>query len=188
VNFSRDARAAEAAAGGETMAAPDRRAVNAGELRAGDGGAEIVNGWFMDAEGHQVEALEAGQRCAFCMHVRFHEDAQEPVFAFALRNAGDERVIVASSEQQVAESFSADEEIIVYFGFENVVAPGRYGVSAQVAHPGSGEAWMDNRERFRSVVISATHPTGGVVDLPFHIYVQRQRDVAPDAAPAERAT
>jgi ABC-type polysaccharide/polyol phosphate transport system ATPase subunit len=188
MNFSRDARVAEAAAGGETAAAPDGRAVNAGELRAGDGGAEIVSGWFMDAEGHQVEALEAGQRCAFCMHVRFHEDAQDPVFAFALRNAADERVVVASSEQQVAESFSADEEIIVYFGFENVVGPGRYGVSAQVAHPGSGEAWMDNRERFRSVLISATHPTGGVVDLPFHIYVQRQHDVAPDAAPAERAT
>ena len=108
------------------------------------------------------------------MHVRFHEDAQDPVFAFALRNAADERVIVANSEQQVSESFSAGEEIIVYFGFENVVAPGRYGVSAHVAHPGSGEAWMDNRERFRSVLISATHPTGGVVDLPFHIYVQRR--------------
>ena len=101
MNFSRDARAAEAAAGGEAEPPPDRRAVNTGELRAGDGGAEIVNGWFMDAEGHQVEALEAGQRCAFCMHVRFHEDAQDPVFAFALRNADDERVIVANSEQQV---------------------------------------------------------------------------------------
>jgi ABC-2 type transport system ATP-binding protein len=188
LNFSRDARAAEAAAGGEAEPAPDRRAVNTGELRVGDGGAEIVNGWFMDAAGGQVEAIEAGQQCAFCMHVRFHEHAQEPVFGFVLRNAEDERVIVASSEQQVSEAFAAGEEIIVYFGFENVVAPGRYGVSAQVAHSGSGEAWMDNRERFRSVLISATHATGGLVDLPMHIYVQRERDMAPDAPQPEPAT
>jgi hypothetical protein len=189
MNFSRDARAAEAAAGGEASAAPDRRAVNVGELRAGDGRAEIISGWFMDAEGHHAEALNAGQRCTFCMHVRFHEDTQDPVFGFALRNAADERVIVASSEQQMpGESFSASEEIIVYFGFDNVVAPGRYGVSAHVAHPGSGEAWMDTRERFRSVLISATHPSGGVVDLAFQIYLQRERDMTPDAAQAEPAT
>jgi ABC-type polysaccharide/polyol phosphate transport system ATPase subunit len=189
MNFSRDARAAEAAAGGETAAQSDRRAGNVGELRAGDGGAEIISGWFMNAEGHQAEALEAGHLCTFCMHVRFHEEVQDPVFGFALRNADDERVIVASSEQQLpGESFSAGEEIVVYFGFDNVVGPGRYSVSAQVAHPGSGEAWMDNRERFRSVLISATHPTGGIVDLPFHIYVQRELDTAPDAAHAERTT
>jgi hypothetical protein len=158
-------------------------------LRAGDGSAEIVNGWFMDAEGRQVEALEAGRQCAFCMHVRFHEVAHDPVFGFALRNANDDRVVVATSEQQLpAESYGAGDEIIVYFGFDNVIAPGRYGVSAHVAHPGSGEAWMDNRERFRSVLISATHPSGGVVDLPFHIYVQRERTMTPGAARAERAT
>jgi Wzt C-terminal domain len=123
------------------------------------------------------------------MHVRFHEDVHEPTFGFGLRNAEDEPVIVATSEQQRSgESFSAGEEIIVYFGFDNVMGPGRYGVSAHVARPGSGQAWMDNRERFRSILISATHPSGGLVDLPFHIYVQRERAVAPDAAQAERAT
>jgi ABC-type polysaccharide/polyol phosphate transport system ATPase subunit len=185
MNFSRDARDAETAASG---ASSDRRAVNAGELRAGDGAAEIVNGWFMDSEGRQVEALEAGGRCTFCAHVRFSEAAHNPVFGFALRNAADERVVVASSEQQLpADSYGPGDEITVYFTFDNVIAPGRYGVSAQVAHPGSGEAWMDNRERFRSVLISATRPSGGVVDLPFHVYVQRERTTAPDAAQVERA-
>jgi hypothetical protein len=122
------------------------------------------------------------------MHVRFHEDAQDPVFGFALRSANDERVIVASSEELPGESFRAGEEIIVYFSYDNVVGPGRYGVSAQVAHPGSGEAWMDNRERFRSVLISATHPSGGLVDLPMHVYLQREHEMTPDAPQAEPAT
>ncbi len=70
------------------------------------------------------------------MHVRFHEDVEDPLFGFTLRNAADERVIGASTHRELAgESFEAGEEIIVYFGFENVLAPDRYGVSAAVAKP-----------------------------------------------------
>jgi ABC-type polysaccharide/polyol phosphate transport system ATPase subunit len=181
LNFSRDARDAEEAAAnaedGEprAVAAPALRGRNAEELRAGDGSAEIVSGWFMNAEGEQVESLDAGLRCTFCMHVRFHEDAEAPLFGFTLRNGADERVVSASTHRELAgESFKAGEEIIVYFGFENVLAPDRYGVSAVVAKSGSGDAWMDNRERFRSIVISAGDPSGAMVDLPFHMELQRQ--------------
>jgi ABC-type polysaccharide/polyol phosphate transport system ATPase subunit len=179
LNFSQDARRAEAAvadgAGAPaTSPAPVLRGRNADEMRAGDGSAEIVSGWFMDAEGEQVESLDTGERCTFCMHVRFHEDVEDPTFGFALRNGSDERIVNASSRRYVVgQSFAAGEEIIVYFGFDNVLAPDRYGVSAVVAHPGSGDAWMDNRERFRSIVISATDPSGGVVDVPFQVYLQR---------------
>ncbi len=181
LNFSRDARDAEEAAAnagdGEarTVTAPALRGRNAEELRAGDGSAEIVSGWFMNADGEQVESLDAGLRCTFCMHVRFHEDAEAPLFGFTLRNGADERVVSASTHKELAdESFKAGEEIIVYFGFENVLAPDRYGVSAVVAKSGSGDAWMDNRERFRSIVISSSDPSGAMVDLPFHMELQRQ--------------
>jgi ABC-type polysaccharide/polyol phosphate transport system ATPase subunit len=190
LNFSKDARAVEAgeqpgeAAAMTTGSKGVLRAHDPNELRAGDGSAEIVSGWFMDAAGRQVDALDAGERATFCMHVRFHQDVDDPVFGFALRNTADERVVVASSHQQLTgEKLSAGEEIIVYFGFDNLVAPDRYGVSASVARRGSGMAWLDNRERFMSVVVSATDPGGGVVDLPFHIYLQR--DMAPGAVPAE---
>jgi ABC-2 type transport system ATP-binding protein len=190
LNFSHDARAAEAAAaaGGAPRVAPTGatvlRAHSANELRAGDGAAEVVAGWFMDAEGRQVDALDAGSRATFCMHVKFHEDVVDPVFGFSLRNIDDKRVVVANSHQQLhGETFSAGEDVIVYFGFDNLVAPDRYGVSASVAHRGSGMAWMDNRERFMSVAVSATDPSGGVVDLPFHIYLQR--DVRPGTVTAE---
>jgi ABC-type polysaccharide/polyol phosphate transport system ATPase subunit len=190
MNFARDTQTDEAAEEAAKAApAPGHRGTNAGELRAGDGDAEIVSGWFMDAEGRQVEALDAGQRCTFCMHVHFHADAHEPVFGFSLRDTDDRRVVAATSEQQLSgESFRAGEEIIVYFGFDNVVAPDRYHVSASVARAGSGEAWMDTRERFRSVVISATSPSGGLVDLPFEVFLQRQNDLAGDGATAEQAS
>ncbi len=188
MNFSRDAQARREAEG--EVAEPERplvsagsRPTNAGELRAGSGEAEIISGWFMNADGEQVESLDAGTRCTFCMHVKFHADINDPVFGFSLRNNADERVVVAASEQRIrGERFGAGEEIIVYFAFDNVLAPDRYGVGAQIARSGPGEAWLDNRERFRSIVISATRPLGGVVDLPFEIFVQR--NLAPVEAEA----
>jgi ABC-type multidrug transport system ATPase subunit len=188
LNFSQDARDIEA---GTKVLTPEPgaaslRANNANELRAGDGAAEVISGWFMDAEGRQVDALDAGERSTFCMHVRFHEDVADPVFAFTLRNIEEERIVVGTSEQQVHdERFSAGDEIIVYFGFDNVMGPDRYGVSASVARRGSGEAWMDNRERFMTVAISASSPTGGVVDLPFHVYLQRDMQAGAVAADLE---
>jgi ABC-type polysaccharide/polyol phosphate transport system ATPase subunit len=189
MNFSRDARAAEAEAGGPAdtpIVSAGSRPTNKGELRAGDGEAEIVNGWFMNAEGEQVESLDAGTRCTFCLHVKFHGDVADPVFAFSLRNNADERVVVADSEQQVrGERFAAGDEIIVYFAFDNVLAPDRYGVSAIVAHSGSGDDWLDNRQKFRSVIISATRPRGGIVDLPFEVFVQRDVAAEPTASEVE---
>ncbi|HET6509485.1 MAG TPA: ABC transporter ATP-binding protein [Baekduia sp.] len=182
LNFSRDARAAEeAAAGGDAAAIeaasgnPALRGANPDELRAGDGSAEVISGWFMNATGEQVEVLEAQQRCTFCMHVRFHQDATDPTFAFALRNSEDERVVAGNTHKELRdESFAAGEEVIVYFGFENVLAPDRYGVTAGVAHSGSGAAWMDRRERMRSVVVSSTDPSGALIDPTFYVELQRQ--------------
>ena len=129
----------------------------------------------MNAEGEQVESLDAGERCTFCMHVRFHEDVEEPLFGFALRNNAAERIVATDTHKALhGESFNAGEEVIVYFGFDNVLAPDRYGVSAAVARAGSGDAWLDNRERFRSIIISSTDPSGAVIDPPFHVELQRQ--------------
>ena len=183
LNFSRDARAAEeaavdgdadaVAAAAKAIAGP--RGTNPDELRAGDGGAEVISGWFMNAEGDQVEALDAGERCTFCMHVKFHADVEAPLFGFALRNSEGDRVIATNTHKELHDqSFAAGEEVIVYFGFENVLAPDRYNVSAAVSRSGSGDAWLDNRERFRTIVVSSTDPSGALIDPPFHVELQRQ--------------
>ncbi|HEY4095226.1 MAG TPA: ABC transporter ATP-binding protein [Baekduia sp.] len=183
LNFSRDARDAEAAAvdgDPDAVAAAARaiagpRGTNPDELRAGDGTAEVISGWFMNAGGEQVEALDAGERCTFCMHVKFHADVADPLFAFALRTPEGERVIATDTHREEREqSFAAGDEVIVYFGFENVLAPERYSVSAAVARSGSGAAWLDNRERFRTIVVSSTDPSGALIDPPFHVEIQRQ--------------
>jgi ABC-type polysaccharide/polyol phosphate transport system ATPase subunit len=195
LNFSQDARDAEAAqevadpaaasqASQKVLGVPERAA---GELRAGDGAAEILAGWFMNAEGEQTDVLEAGGRATFCMHVRFHQDAGDPTFSFALRNATKERVVAATSERRLGGRYAAGEEIIVYFSFENWLAPDRYGVSAVVSYLALPEKWMDNRERFMSVMVSASDPSGALVDVPYDVFVQRDIG-APDSAGAEAAS
>jgi ABC-type polysaccharide/polyol phosphate transport system ATPase subunit len=183
LNFSKDARQAEAASV-EPGADPAEiarqvqglRAASPDELRAGDGGAELIGGWFLNAAGEQVETLESGERATFCVHIRFHEEATGPQFAFSLRTTEDHLMVVGSSRREFEnERFVAGEEIVVRFGFDNMLAPDRYWVSAQVAHAGTGLGWYDNRERFRSVVIANSDPSGGLVDLP--VEVQLQRDV-----------
>lgn len=183
MNFDRGRELAKA--GGQAVDASDAdhlgitagtdRPTNAGELRAGDGGAEIISGWFANGAGEQSESLVAGERGTFHMHVRFHATVEDPVFTFVLRNAHDERVVVAHSDEQVrGETFHDGDEVVVFFGFDNVLAPDRYGVSASVARRGSGDAWYDNRERFRSVIVTATRALGGLVDLPFEVTLARQ--------------
>ena len=176
--------AGDAAVPGEqAIAAGGDRPTNPGELRAGDGKAEIVGGWFANAAGDAVESLDAGERVTFLMHVRFSADVHDPVFHFTLRNAQDERVVVAHSDEQIeGEDFVAGDEVVVSFNFENVLAPDRYGVSGSVARRGSGDAWHDNRERFRSVIVTSTDPRGGLVDLPFQIGLHRQEAGALDNA------
>lgn len=156
------------------IAAGTDRPTNPGEMRAGDGKAEIIGGWFVNAAGDQAESLAAGERGLFHMHVRFREHIEDPVFQFTLRNVHGDRVVVAHSDEQVVgESFLPGEEAVVSFGFDNPLAPDRYGVSAAVARRGSGEAWHDNREVFRSIVVTATRALGGIIDLPFDVSLQR---------------
>jgi len=164
----------ESDAEGLGIAAGTDRPTNPGEMRAGDGDAEIIGGWFIDGVGEQSESLVAGERCHFQIHVKFHAAVEDPVFHFVLRNAQDERVVVAHSDEQVAgDVFHDGDEVVVTFAFDNVLAPDRYGVSASVARRGSGDAWHDNRERFRSVIITATQARGGLVDLPFDVTLAR---------------
>jgi energy-coupling factor transporter ATP-binding protein EcfA2 len=184
LNFSQEARDAEAAHEVSDPATATQathrhlgvRARQADELRAGDGDAEILSGWFHNTDGHEADVLDSGGIGTFNMHVRFHEDAQDPVFGFSLRNDAEKVVIAASSERcglRASGGFRADEEVVVSFVFQNVLAPGRYGVSAVVAHAGSGMDWMDNRERFRTILVSATEPSGALVELPFQLHIQR---------------
>jgi ABC-type multidrug transport system ATPase subunit len=136
------------------------------EIRFGDGRAEIVEAWFEDDDGHRAEVLTNGRRCAFRARVRFHERIENPLFGVELLSSQDLHVWGANNAlEPPAGVFEAGDEVVFGFAFENVLAPDRYAASPAAAWGTQGNAWLDKRERFTTVIVKSTRPTYGVIDV-----------------------
>jgi ABC-type polysaccharide/polyol phosphate transport system ATPase subunit len=144
--------------------------------RYGDGRATIEEAWFEDADGQRCEVLPAGEPCAFVCRVVFHEQVDNPLFGVNLQNAQRDTVLAASNLWTDPEpgTFTAGEEVRFRITFTNHLAPGRYDATPAVARGGgAGVAWIDRRERFADVLVTGMRATGGLVDLPFELALQR---------------
>jgi ABC-type polysaccharide/polyol phosphate transport system ATPase subunit len=138
--------------------------------------AEIVDCWFEDAEGGRVTSIAQGDAVAVCIDVRFHGAIEEPVFGISLRNEVRHTVFTASTEwtETKAGAFVAGDNARVRFAFENWLAPSRYDVTPSVARPGPGEDALDVREDVASLIVYGSRFTGGIVDVPHTIRVERR--------------
>jgi ABC-2 type transport system ATP-binding protein len=188
LNFSQQARQAEAAAQESESAEPEPHAEIAPPLteegsqepamrREGDGRAEIVEAWFEDQDGHRTETLPNGRRCAFAAIVRFREDVENPLFALAMRNAHRDNVLSLASEHEEsrASRFRGGEIVTFRVSFENVLAPDRYHVTPGVMRRGG--AWIDRCEDLLSIVVTGARRSGGLIELPYELSLQRGADV-----------
>jgi ABC-2 type transport system ATP-binding protein len=188
LNFSRQARAAEALADeeaeaeGETAPAPTAAAAEAQPRRLGDGRAEIVESWFEDEHGRRADVLQTGQPCAFASRVRFLAGLSDPLFGVNLVNSRRDVLLSASNIWAgKSGSFAAGEEVTFRVRFDNVLAPDRYLATPAIARDGSGAAWIDRRERFASVMVTGMRATDALVELPYRVEIER-RSRAADAA------
>jgi hypothetical protein len=83
--------------------------------------------------------------------------------------------------------FEPGEELTFSLRFTNFLAPDRYWVTPAVAKSTGGLEWHDRRPRFASVMVTATHPPEGLVDLPFEIAVERTSGAGADQPTPEVA-
>jgi hypothetical protein len=138
--------------------------------------AEIRTAWFEDDAGERIKELAQGGPLTLCMEVRFHRAMEEPVFAFHMRNEPRHTVFAASTDARPegVGSFAAGETARVRVRIGGYwLAPNRYTVSPSVAHAGTGADVIDLREDLASIVVHGTRVTGGLVDLPHEITVER---------------
>jgi ABC-2 type transport system ATP-binding protein len=192
LNFSEEARAAERGEEGQRgVGSRDERdhaeakAVTdepqAEPDRFGDGRADIYEAWFEDADGKRVEML--GPRCSagFVMRVRFTDDVEDPLFGVVLQNSRRDVMLAASTQRTDPEpgTFRAGDDLTVRIRFDNVFAPDRYTATPAVARSGAGIAWVDRRERFASVVVSGTHATDALTDVPYEIEISGRTSEVP---------
>ena len=149
--------------------------------------AQVLEVWTQDAVGRRGAAIPQGTPCALMMSVLFRRAAHNPVFAFTLNDEKHRGVLAVSSDHEEGTSgaFEAGERVVAGASFDNWLAPGRYGVTAQVAYAGMGERVMTLAEDAGSIVVTGTRPSGGIVDIPHAFFVNR---ISPTPSSAARPT
>jgi ABC-type polysaccharide/polyol phosphate transport system ATPase subunit len=163
--------------GGEDGGPPDEAGGDEGEPadpdRFGDGRAEITRAWFEDESGNPAATIPHGERCAFVAQVKMNAALEDPLFGVVLHNDRDETVLACSSHwvRERTGTFTPGQELTYRITFENVFSPGRYKATPAVAHRGAGIAWIDRREKFVSMVVTATRTTDAAVILPYEIEI-----------------
>ena len=140
-----------------------------GSPRVGDGAARVTDAWIEDERGERQSALPQGRPCELRVTVQVERALEDPVLAVALVNAQRQNVFVASSEGRVERSgrLDAGETLELAVSFENVLAPGRYAVSAVITQP-SGRI-EDRWESIFTFVVTGAQAAGGLVDLAHDI-------------------
>jgi ABC-type polysaccharide/polyol phosphate transport system ATPase subunit len=148
---------------------------NTGEERGGDGEARIVEAWVEDEHGERHESLPQGRQITLKALVNFAVDVEDPVAGVYVLNEDHVAIIVATTarEHERSGSFSAGEEVLFSFSFENILAPGRYNPLFTLAHRGTGLDLMDRFEGAFSFVVTGPEAMGGLVDLPIDVSVSR---------------
>jgi ABC-type polysaccharide/polyol phosphate transport system ATPase subunit len=159
INFGRDPEAAGTEATG----------------RAGDGEARIVEAWIEDEHDQRQASLLQGQQVSLKALVNFTVDVVDPVASLYVLNEDHVAIVVATSAHVTERSghFTAGENALFSFTFENVLAPGRYSPLFTLAHRGTGLDIMDRFEGAFSFVVTGPEALGGLVDLPADVSVQR---------------
>jgi ABC-type polysaccharide/polyol phosphate transport system ATPase subunit len=150
--------------------APDR-------LEQTASGAEIVACWF-ESGGQPASGLAQGESLEVLYEVHFHEEVVDPVFSLSLRNEVGHTVFTTSTawREQRTGRFRAGERARVRVAFKAWLAHSRYRATPSVARAGSGASLLDLREDLASVILHATRVTGGLVDPPHSMDVERMTE------------
>ena len=129
--------------------------------------AEITAAWFEDSGLVRQTAMPQGEFCHACVEITFHEDMQDPIFAWSLRNESGLAVMNSTTFYHHPRTghFKAGETIVARTGFALRIAGNRYTLSPSIAHRGSGGDIVDVREDLVTLLVHSSRITGGVVDL-----------------------
>ena len=159
LNFGRSSEAAAASGDGHT----------------GDGQARVLEVWVEGPDGTRLSSVPQHERVTLKARVAFAVEVTDPAAGVEVYNDEHRAVLVATTEIENERSghFRGGEEVMVSFGFDNVLAPGRYSPVFQVTHRGSGLDVIDRFEGSFSFVVTGPAARGGLVDLPVQSEISR---------------
>jgi hypothetical protein len=114
--------------------------------------------------------------------VAFMVDIEDPAATVYVLNDEHKAIIVASStvDHERTGHFRAGDQAVYSFGFENVLAPGRYSPMFMLAHRGIGLDVIDRFDGAFTFLVTGSEALGGLVDVPVEVGISRAaRDTAP---------
>jgi ABC-2 type transport system ATP-binding protein len=168
LNFSEQARAAEAdASTGQPVPAEPKVEE---PVRYGDGRAEILEGWFEDADGRRTDVLSHGKHAIFAARIRFNEALSDPLIGVNLVNSHRDHCLSASNEKgPKLGACKAGDELTFRIAFECIFSPDRYFATPAIA-AGPG-AWIDRRERLVDVMVTGLEKSDSIVTIPYEVTI-----------------
>lgn len=133
--------------------------------RHGNGSAEILRVDLLDASRRPVSTVESGQLVHLRVRVTFHEDVDDPVYGFVIRNRHGINLYGTNTAVQGLHPglIRRGEQVETTFTFNSWLAPDLYSVSIAVHSPNSVSFdWMDGALFFR---VFSDVPIEGVANL-----------------------
>lgn len=120
--------------------------------RHGNGNAEILRADLLDASRRSIAMVETGQLVHVSVRVVFHEDIEDPVYGFVIRNRHGINLYGTNTRVQGIRSglVKRGERVETTFSFNCWLAPDLYSISIAVHSPNSVSFdWMDGVLFFR---------------------------------------
>jgi ABC-type polysaccharide/polyol phosphate transport system ATPase subunit len=143
--------------------------------RLGSGDARVMEVSITDDAGNRLDRAPQHDRVVLAARVRFNVDVEDPACSIYVHNEEHKAVLVLSTtyENDRTGHFRAGEEAVFSFGFDNILAPGRYNPVVWLSHRGEGLDVMDRYEGSFSFVVTGPLALGGLVDVPLTAEVSR---------------
>jgi ABC-2 type transport system ATP-binding protein len=153
-------------------------------VRGGDGSAELVEAWWEDEAGERQTVLRQRRPCTFRARVRFRRPVKDPAIAVVFENERHQPLVATSTDWagENTGEFTPGDEAVFTVRFEMAFAPGRIYASPWVAYRG-GERLLDRYPQMATAVVTGTHASGGLVDLPHDVRLELPGRVLEGTAP-----
>jgi ABC-type proline/glycine betaine transport system ATPase subunit len=153
--------------------------------RHGDGSAEILAADLWDAAQHRVETVETGEPLTMRVLARIHNDLDDPIMGFLIRNRhGISAYGTNTKEQQIEFGAVRRGDLIeVVFSFSCWLGIDDYSITCAV-HSRNGESydWIDGARFFR---VTSELVTEGVANLNASASARRVEGAATLSTPDE---
>lgn len=146
--------------------------------------AEITNVLIRSEKGEETDSFVSGEKVSICLHVRFHEDIENPNVGMAILRNEKSKMILFHSINTLRKDmklgfFRRNTDIEVEFIQRFSLPEGEYYLTAAITDPDSSRSydWQDYLKSFR--IKKADFQWEGLIDLHSDIIIHLQADAQP---------